>query len=382
MSYFKFTENDLFNNTIEAYPEYTYFIHSGTVFIDNQQHVSGNNSDNITGVPKGFISLYEYNIDRSEDQKIYPFITKGGVRTTLRNVTDLEWNTKYGFEGDQIRGNYNMSASITRIPINTATRPKINALQNTLNHYSYMSQHFQFSSIHGDKSTQDINLINIPYILYGSQIKKGSIKLKYYLSGSLIGELRDERLNGELIQVGPYGSEGSGSVAGVALYDQGLLLLTGSWELHSESITYDGAGDTGKWYYFGAGANDDQVIDNLNLSASFSIDYKGVNKIETINMFCHAPYSELNHSTNPTFNTGSLTFNTGSNRVYNRNPRKIQNIVSSSFSDVTPNFEKTTYISKIAIYDKDKNLIGIAQLATPVRKTPKKQYTFKLKLDI
>ena len=34
------------------------------------------------------------------------------------------------------------------------------------------------------------------------------------------------------------------------------------------------------------------------------------------------------------------------------------------------------------IYDKDKNLIGIAKMATPVRKTESDQYTFKLKLDI
>ena len=34
------------------------------------------------------------------------------------------------------------------------------------------------------------------------------------------------------------------------------------------------------------------------------------------------------------------------------------------------------------IVDDDKNLIGIAKVATPVRKTEDKQYTFKLKIDI
>ena len=41
----------------------------------------------------------------------------------------------------------------------------------------------------------------------------------------------------------------------------------------------------------------------------------------------------------------------------------------------------STYISKIGIYDKDKNLIGVAKLATPVRKTESRSYTFKMKLD-
>ena len=59
-----------------------------------------------------------------------------------------------------------------------------------------------------------------------------------------------------------------------------------------------------------------------------------------------------------------------------------KNIVSSSFDDHTASYEKTTYISKVGVYDKDKNLIAVAKLANPVRKTQDKQYTFKLKLDI
>ena len=61
---------------------------------------------------------------------------------------------------------------------------------------------------------------------------------------------------------------------------------------------------------------------------------------------------------------------------------EVKNIVSSSYPDPTGSFEKTTYISKIGIYDDDKNLIGIAKVATPVRKTVERDFTFKIKLDI
>ena len=61
--------------------------------------------------------------------------------------------------------------------------------------------------------------------------------------------------------------------------------------------------------------------------------------------------------------------------------KEIKNIVSSSFADPTGSFEKQVYISKIGLYDKDRNLIGIAKLATPVRKREIDSYTFKLKLD-
>jgi hypothetical protein len=381
MSYFKFGQNDIFYNTIEANPEYNYYIHSGTIYLDYLQDISGAYSDNITGVPKGFVSLYEYNINRASNQRIYPFITKGGVRSTLRSVTDQEWNTSHGYGGEEIRGNYNLSASITRFAITSPTRPKITALTNVLNHHAVYSPHYQYSSSFGDKSLQDISLINIPAILYGSSIKKGSMSLKFYVSGTVVGELQDTRHNGELVQVAPYGSTGSGSVAGVVLYDEGLILLTGSWDLDSNSITYDGSSDVAKWKYFGMGANDGATVDNTNLSSSFSIDYKGVNRIQTLNMFCHAKNGELNFSNNPTYLSGGPTYNSGS-RVFKINQRNIKNIVSSSYTDITPEFKKTTYISKIALYDKDKNLIGIAKVATPVRKTEDKQYTFKLKLDI
>ena len=41
---------------------------------------------------------------------------------------------------------------------------------------------------------------------------------------------------------------------------------------------------------------------------------------------------------------------------------EIKNVVSSSYFPQTGTFRKTTYISKIGIYDKDQNLIAIAKL--------------------
>jgi hypothetical protein len=56
--------------------------------------------------------------------------------------------------------------------------------------------------------------------------------------------------------------------------------------------------------------------------------------------------------------------------------------VSASYTEPTASFKKITYISKIGIYDEYKNLIGIATVATPVKKEEEIDYTFKLKLDI
>tara|TARA_R100001082_G_scaffold106288_1_gene79034 strand:- start:1933 stop:3084 length:1152 start_codon:yes stop_codon:yes gene_type:complete len=383
MAYFKFKEDDLFINTVETHPDFKFYIQSGSIYINNYPHFSGSNTDNIIGVPKGFISLYEYNIDRISgvSNQIRPFIIKSGPRMRFNKTASGSFN--YQTYGTVITSSYNMSASITRLYYNTTTRNRIKALENVFNHYSYLSPQYQYSSSFGDKATQTINLIAVPSIFYGSSIKKGSVDLKYYVSGTLVGQLQDSRFNGDLVQVGPEGSTGSGSVAGSILYNEGLISLTGSWSLDNHSIQYDVV-DNSKWIYFGFGANDGNSLSELSsLSSSFSLEYKGINNIQTMTMFAHARYGELNHSTNPTFVVSPTKISTtASSNTYIEDISEIKNIVSSSFTDQVPKFEKTIYISKVGIYDKDRNLIGIAKMATPVRKTEDDQYTFKLKLDI
>ena len=61
---------------------------------------------------------------------------------------------------------------------------------------------------------------------------------------------------------------------------------------------------------------------------------------------------------------------------------EIKNTVNSMFDDPFAEFEDQTFISKIGLFDEDKNLIGVAKLATPVRKTRKRELTFKLKIDL
>jgi len=67
--------------------------------------------------------------------------------------------------------------------------------------------------------------------------------------------------------------------------------------------------------------------------------------------------------------------------IYDENELKIKNVVSSSFSPSTASFAKETYITRIAIYDENRNMIGIANLANPVKKTEDRDFTFKLKVD-
>ena len=158
--------------------------------------------------------------------------------------------------------------------------------------------------VNWNKGLQEMSLIEVPSLFYGSSIEKGSMILQFYYTGSLVAELRDSKRNGELIQVSGSDSPATnkdGEVAGVVLYDQGFIALTGSWTLNG-SVTdkYVGTDSLNpKWKYFGVGANDGTSAGN-NPSSYFVIKYKGVNYIPTLTMFAHAREGQNNFTTNPT----------------------------------------------------------------------------------
>ena len=391
MSYYKFKPDDLFVNTLEAHPDVKFYIQSGSVYINDQAYISGAYSDNITGVPRNFISIYEYNIDRPPGQEMYPYIIKDGSRTTLKNISITNWSTQYNYEGQSVTSSYNVSSSIRRYYVNstqvTATPLAtssvrqnafyVRALKNTIDHYRYLSSHYNYEEYYSG----EVNLITIPSVFYGSSIKKGTVNLKYYISGTLAAQASDTRYNGELVQVS--GST-TGSVVGTVLYDQGVLLLTSSAQISNENLEYESA-TTSSWCRFGYGANDGGTIASTTLSASYSIEFQGKTHTQTMTMLAKAPLSELNHSNNPTYlknSAKSIENKTSGPEQFIEGKRFIKNIVSASYSDQDPAFQKETYISKIALYDKHKNLIGFAKLATPIRKTEDREFIFKLKLDL
>ena len=422
MSFRKFKPNDIILNTMKAYPSCEFLIFDANVYYNNRSLQSGSFTGSVPA-KLGHISLYEYNTDRKvtntgryippvgsssvEDKGIiYPFITKDSARSSFKTVNTTGYANEFQY-GDILTSSYPMTASISREYMTTPgsrntgvnkdtgatfstspVYPHYYALRNRLNFYGTRSEHYKVSSSYGNKDTQTINLISIPSIFWGAKMKPGSFSLKWYFTGSLIGELRDEKQNGELIQVLPAGSTGSGSVAGVALYDEGFILLTGSWALNHETI---GLGvsvtDKPKWIYFGAGALDgvnQSTAASSYVSASFDLSFKGTTETQVMTMFAHAKRGQVNYSNNPTFlqynqtaiqKTSSFVYEENSNRL-------IKNTVSSSYPDYSAPFKRQVYVSRVAIYDKRKNLIGIATLSNPILKEEDRDLTFKMRLDI
>jgi hypothetical protein len=520
MSYYRFKDNDIFINGIETHPSNHFYIYSGSVFYRNTPNenatlLSGttlsNPSASVLSVPVGSLSLFEANVNRPAilhtwDQQtqtgvqslIFPWIVKGSDNIKWKTLATSSYNKlNYGTVMTQSY-QYPLSASLSRefypenhlasattpaarknLQLNpniynafntqddefdngsvTVTSSYIEALKNTLNYYTHISDQYAFtggvspSSIFNhafgyygtpkwDKGVQKLNLINVPSMYYGSHIEKGTVDIKFYITGTLQGRLQDLYNNGNLVEtyaIYPTFDADNPKVAGVVLYNEGVLLLTGSWALNRRDAPYEGADfasdpellENPRWIYWGVG-----LTSSLNASgpsgpasqsgsvmtpdgnalygeksqrysfpsASFELSFSGSSVVPVMTMLAHAPRGELYWSNNPTFtvaNTSSMgaeeasfgvahedyisgsDHKTMSGSTFYQEDKllEIKNINSSSFSNYTASFSKTTYVSKIGIYDKQRNLIGIAKTARPLKKEIDQDFTFKLKLDI
>ena len=417
MSWYKFKDNDVYVNPLTTYPAVKFLIYSGSSFYNDTPTISGAFAAPIRLTSPGNVSLYELNVDRvsastgrsigpsgmniADNGLIYPFVIKNGTRMAMRTTSNAQFAASA--LGAPIKSVYPLVATISKEYYAAATKrytassvvfndsgpptvtsgsvTHLHALKNTLNYYTILSPNYQYSSslFQRDFDNIKLGLVSVPSIFYGDEIKKGTIDLKFYFTGALAGRAQDKYQNGELIEtVGPQ----SGSVVGVALYNEGILILTGAAALNNSTDTYvTGTADNPRWIHFGG---ETIPYTTGSLSSSYLMTLSGTNTIQTLTMFATCPKAQLNHSNNPSYRTftTSSQVSTGS-RGYLEGPQiPIKNIVSSSYADPTGSFEKTTFISKIGIYDENQNLIAIAKPATPIRKTAERDFTFKIKLDI
>lgn len=393
----KFKKGDIYNNTIVAYPEYEFYVHNKKTYINRESEKAGDFSNKINHVDQGYISLHEINVNRPSSELVYPFVTKDGARTAFRTVTTSQFQDTAQFAfGDEIKGTYPLSSSINRVFVPqtettdssgliTNNKKFLRALYNPIESSGYLSRFFDYNRINSVKA----NIIEVPSIFYGSEVRKKSIQLDYYYTGSLLAQLKDTKGNGELVEtIGPQ----KGKVAGIVLYEYGICLLTASYNLSSADNVKDayfaqsGPTTLPNWLSFGTGMFESQGNlsggQGVSSGPSYLIKLQGTNKIPTLTMLATAGKGELNFSNNPTFLTQQgLGGASVSNSSYSEGTSNIINITKSKYEGYQEEFENTVYISKIGIYDEDGNLLGIASLANPVKKTEAQDILFKLRVD-
>ena len=234
------------------------------------------------------------------------------------------------------------------------------------------------------------NMICIPGIFYGSGVEKGSVSLDYYITGTMIAQTKDKFSDGRLIcTVGP--DDMVGDQVGTFLYNQGLAILTSSAPLGIMTDKYfsSSADDNPAWVNFGTGIKEvgqSGLEPGSCANSSYVVNFKGTNKVPTLTMFSYSEKGEHNFSNNPTFLDslhsdsllGEYLLTTSS---FEEKKKKIKKINKSAYHDAEEDFLSTTYISKVGIYDEDKNLIAVATLANPIKKTEKRDFMIKMKID-
>jgi hypothetical protein len=365
-------------------------MYSGSAYINNDGDVLGEN------IVTGTVNLFEYNVDRNGTDQglIYPFVARNSGLSFQSNTLTRAQYRELPVSVQEITGSYPLTASITRqyfpsvaypFPGGTSAqkdayvtaRKELISLQNTMNYYRYISNEYAYT---GSYVSGTVNMLQIPSIMFGEQIKKGTVSLKFYYTGSLIDEATDSRQNGELISTM---GDTSGSTVGVVLYNEGFVLLTSSADISSNQDFYLGTGvqQNASWQYFGAYAT------GLATASLFSLSFEGTQKIPTMTMFATAQPGDLNNSMNPTWVSSSAADWRSKTSVdqggyVEPSETAITNTIQSQYCNYEDEFQKQTFITEIGIFDKDKNLIGVAKLANPVQKKEADNYTFKLKLDM
>ena len=403
-----FGPDDIFQNRMVSMPKFDFVMYNGNAYLNNEGNVLGQN------VITGNVNLYEYNVDRSDgaggaspSQLIFPFVSRNTGLVFRTNALSQEQYGSLDPSIQQITGSYVLTASISRHLYTATTYPFPNgtnaqkdayvtsrkeliALQNTLNYYRYLSNSYAYT---GSYVSGTVNLLQIPSSMYGEKIRKGTVSLKFYYTGSLIDEATDSRQNGELISTM---GGASGQIVGTVLYNEGFILLTSSVNISPFPLdldNYDGNAAAGDpllrpaWQYFGAYNKTATGATGFATASLFSISFEGTEKIPVMTMFANANVGDLNNSLNPTWVSHSVGAWKNSASVSDLGyiePSNIpiKNTIQSQYCNYEDQFQKQTYITEIGIFDKEKNLIGVAKLANPVQKKEVDSYTFKLKLDM
>lgn len=240
---------------------------------------------------------------------------------------------------------------------------KFKALKNIINFYSAQDQIFNYNEL----IEKPISMIALKSYYLGSGLVKGSIAASISLSGSYIASATDFREDGVLY-------DQNDNKVGLILYNEGFIFLNNTESLSNEIINYGYFQDHPRWIHASISPND---------FLSTNISYNSKNDL-SINMnFVYLDKNKYNHSNNETYlESGSYYYEYSTNQFIENSQTKIKNTIKSPFVSGSANFEKQTFISKIGLYDKDKNLIAIGSLASPIKKIENREFVFKLKIDI
>lgn len=253
----------------------------------------------------------------------------------------------------------------------------------------------------GTKHTS-VFFLNFSRLLSKDEIKKGSFELELGVSGGAGGSYSKFQQNGKTFSgrikiTDASGSNGyfTNSPAG----EYGVLFATASATSElGRSVTAANQSYAVGLIYYQAGiavlsgsvfnrAGDGGILNNLNesveLGANFgptgfnaasgstidavstairnriyNLSFNNTTELNSTIYFCRANHNDFNYSSNPTYLTNS----------------KIRVKTSTADSPVS-------YITTVGLYSADNELLAVAKLSEPLKKTPESELTLRVRLD-
>lgn len=215
----------------------------------------------------------------------------------------------------------------------------------------------------GDVSYHELFFLNLKRRIYKDEVRKGNLTLNFQVSGSDddVLELSDTGST-SVFSVGPAGDEASlfsGSTAiGKVYYNAGIVAFTTS------SFIIDG--NTTNIYWSGSSeldsvaisGNIDHVVDGLRNRIN-NLQFHNQTNLHSTIYFCRALNSDFNYSTNPTFidTDGRILPTSGTEN----NTR--------------------TYPTTCGLYDINNNLLGVAKVSEPIKKSPDSEIIYRIRLS-
>lgn len=263
----------------------------------------------------------------------------------------------------------------------------LHSLKNTINYYFGQHPSFNFDAI----IDQPMSLLNVPSQNLGNGLQRGTIDLKINYKGELEGQATDHREDGILYDT-------NDNEVGFVLYKEGVIVLLSDTDVFTitdptvrlvnhENITEET--QTIKWYHFGVRTVSQTT--GVPSGIVFEPFFSTVALTPTSFTFVYADKGEFNHSNNPSYLKAGSYSSIVTDKSFIENidslgsetrALEIKNTVKIPFVGAQAPFQKDTYITKIGLYDENKELIAVASLANPLRKTEKREFLFKLKLDL
>ena len=239
----------------------------------------------------------------------------------------------------------------------------------------------------GDKMTECF-FLNFSRLLTKDEIKKGSFLLTVYTGSDDLLALTHEldisdygAATGYKVNspAGEYGllltnsADTSDNAVGHIYYQAGIAVLTAS--VFSNATNGDGDTDADDFCAFGGpgegpDGNDDGIVGVLTGSEidNFAdgirnrfenLDFNNTTELNSTIYFCRANTQDYNYSANPTYLTASKI--------------RVKNSI--------PKAEPVSYITTVGLYSADNELLAVAKLSEPLKKSPSNELTLRVRLD-